>query len=100
MMVTTSLKRTLALEGAMNETDEQTLGDLPPSAKLVLVVLEHEGTLTQKQLVEKTRLSGRTVRYALNQLTEINAISEQISFMDARQTLYTTTHSISLPETA
>jgi hypothetical protein len=41
MMVTTSLKRTLALEGAMSETDEQTLGDLPPSAKLVLVVLEH-----------------------------------------------------------
>lgn len=76
----------------MSRMTDQKLADLPPSAKLVFVVLEHEGTLTQKRLVEETRLSARTVRYALNQLTEINAISEQISFMDARQTLYTAIH--------
>ena len=83
----------------MSDTGEHQLADLPPSAKLVFVVLDHEGTLTQKQLVEETRLSARTVRYALNRLTEINAISEQMNLKDARQTLYTTTRSISSPRT-
>jgi DNA-binding MarR family transcriptional regulator len=84
----------------MSKVDEQTLGDLLPSAKLVLVVLDHEEPLTQKQIVEETWLSARTVRSALGRLKELNAISEQINFMDARQTLYTATHSTSSPETA
>ena len=79
----------------MSDPDEHQLADLPPSAKLVFVVLDHEGTLTQKQLVEETRLPARTVRYALNRLTEINAISERMNLRDARQTLYTITHSSS-----
>jgi predicted transcriptional regulator len=83
----------------MSDTDGPKLADLPPSAKLV-VVLEHEGTLTQKRLVEETRLSARTVRYALRQLKDINAVSEQISFMDARQMLYTTTRAPSSAKTA
>jgi hypothetical protein len=73
----------------MSDTDERKLADLPPSAKLVFGVLEHEGALTQKRLVEETRLSVRTVRYALGRLKDINAVNEQISFMDARQMLYT-----------
>ena len=64
----------------MREIDDPKLGDLPPSAKLVFVVLSEEGTLTQKQLVEETRLSGRTVRYALERLREINALEEELSF--------------------
>jgi DNA-binding MarR family transcriptional regulator len=76
----------------MSDTAEHKLADLPPSAKLVFVVLDHEGTLTQKRLIEETRLSQRTVRYALGRLKDINAVSEQISLRDARQTLYTTTH--------
>ena len=79
---------------------DQKLTDLPPSAKLVFVVLEHEGTLTQKRLVEETRLSARTVRYALKRLMEINAIEKQMSFKDARQRQYTTTHSVSPPGTS
>lgn len=81
----------------MSDTANQNLADLPPSAKLVFVVIDHEEPLTQAQLVEETRLSARTVRYALGRLKEINAVSEQICFMDARQMLYTTTHSISSP---
>lgn len=83
----------------MSDTGEQRLVDLPPSAKLVFVVLEHEGKLTQKRLVEETRLSARTIRYALERLKNINAVSEQISFMDARQMLYTAVRAPSSAET-
>ena len=82
----------------MSDPNEHTLADLPPSAKLVFVVLAHEGPLTQKGLIEKTRLSERTVRYALGRLKNINAVSEQIHFRDARQTLYTPMHSSTSPE--
>lgn len=75
----------------MEETVEHKLANLPPSAKLVFVVLDHEGKLTQKQLVEETRLSYRTVRYALTRLKDSNVIDGEISFRDARQTLYSTT---------
>lgn len=67
-------------------TDE--LYDLPPSAKLVYKTLQAEGTLTQKQLVAHTLLSPRTVRYALTELKEIDAVDEDVSFRDARQKLY------------
>jgi DNA-binding MarR family transcriptional regulator len=75
----------------MSDDATQRLLDLPPSAKLVFTVLEHEEPLTQKQIAEKSRLSERTARYALGRLKEINAINEEMSFMDARQMFYTTT---------
>lgn len=40
--------------------------DLPPSAKFILKILEYEGQLTQKEIMEKTMLPSRTVRNALN----------------------------------
>lgn len=72
----------------MSDVADQRLSDLPPSAKLVVVVLEHEGQLTQQQLVAETLLSARTVRYALTELEEIGAIETTINFADARQKLY------------
>jgi DNA-binding MarR family transcriptional regulator len=74
----------------MSDEVTQRLLDLPPSAKLVFTVLAHEEPLTQKQVAEESRLSGRTARYALGRLKEIGAINEKMSFMDARQMLYTT----------
>ena len=62
--------------------------ELPPSAKLVLTVLEHEGDLTQSRLAEETMLPPRTVRYALKQLEEHDLVTSQISFSDARQSVY------------
>lgn len=62
--------------------------DVPPSAKLVLTVLVHEGPLTQSQLAEETMLPARTVRYALKQLEERDLVTSEISFMDARQSMY------------
>ena len=72
----------------MVETEGDELADLPPSAKLVLKVLEYDGPMTQKQIVEESMLSARTVRYALERLQEIGVVDEGIYFADARQSLY------------
>lgn len=75
----------------VNEADTEQLWDLPPSAKLVYKVLEYERTMAQRRLVEETRLSARTVRYALNSLQSIDAIEQVIYFADARKRLYSLT---------
>jgi DNA-binding MarR family transcriptional regulator len=64
------------------------LRDLPPSAKLVAKTLEYEGKSTQSELAESTLLPARTVRYALTQLEENGLVTSRISFMDARQRIY------------
>jgi transcription initiation factor IIE alpha subunit len=61
---------------------------LPPSAKLVFKVLESGSLLTQKDIVAKTYLPPRTVRYALNRLKEKDILQERFYFQDARQSLY------------
>ena len=68
---------------------EQPIEDVPPSAKLVYKVLEYNGGLTQKEIVEKSMLSQRTVRDALSRLREIDVVSEDVYIPDARQNLYT-----------
>ena len=68
--------------------DVETLEDLPPSAKLVFKVLEYNGALTQKGIVEESMLSARTVRYALERLERIGVVDEDVYFADARQNLY------------
>jgi predicted transcriptional regulator len=77
----------------MAQTDGDTLSDLPPSAKLVYKVLEYDGPLTQKGIVQESMLSARTVRYALERLDEIGVVEEDVYFADARQTLYEITDS-------
>lgn len=62
--------------------------DLPPSAKLVHIVLVEKGPLTQQRIAEESYLSSRTVRYAVKRLEEINVIDEEISLRDARQRVY------------
>ncbi|WP_255151942.1 MarR family transcriptional regulator [Halorarius halobius] len=72
----------------MAESDGETIEDLPPSAKLVFKVLEYNGPMTQKGIVEESMLSARTVRYALERLEDIDIVSEDVYFADARQNLY------------
>ena len=72
----------------MAATDQESLDDLPPSAKLVFKVLEYNGTLTQKGIVEESMLSARTVRYALERLEDIGLVDEDVYFADARQNIY------------
>lgn len=72
-------------------SEPPSIEDAPPSAKLVFKVLEYNGALTQKQIVEKSMLSQRTVRDALGRLREIGVVSEEVYIPDARQNLYTLT---------
>jgi DNA-binding MarR family transcriptional regulator len=61
---------------------------LPPSAKQVLLVLASDGPLTQKEIISKTDLPPRTVRYALSRLKGEEMLEERFCFSDARQSLY------------
>lgn len=76
------------------------LYDLPPSAKLVLKVLESDDQLTQSQIAEESRLDKRTVRNALKRLRDVDAVRERVSFRDARQSLYSIPESTSIGGTA
>ena len=76
------------MEYIMNEMTAQNLHDLPPSAKLVFTVLEHEGELTQQGVAKETMLPIRTARYALNRLEDIGAVDRRFYFADARQNIY------------
>lgn len=72
----------------MTDSEREELTDLPPSAKLVYKVLEYDGPLTQKGIVEESMLSARTVRYALERLDDVGVVEEDVYFADARQNLY------------
>ena len=67
---------------------EAALRDLPPSAKLVVKVLEYDGPHTQRQLAEETLLPTRTVRYAIGRLENIGVVDARVSFTDARKRVY------------
>lgn len=64
------------------------LEDVPPSAKLVYTVLEHEGPLTQEDIAATSRLPRRTVRDALRRLREQGFVSRSIHIPDARKQIY------------
>lgn len=61
---------------------------LPPSSRTVLRLLNSGGAMTHKDLVKKSNLAPRTVRYALKKLKERRMIIEKFNFRDARQIIY------------
>jgi len=69
-------------------SNEPTIVDAPPSAKLVYKVLQYNGSLTQKGIVEKSMLSQRTVRDAIDRLEDLGIVRETVYIPDARQSLY------------
>lgn len=73
---------------AVGPPDLDVVEYLPPSAKLVFNTLVSSGPLTQKDLISKTDLPPRTVRYALCRLKEESVIREYFYLRDARQSLY------------
>lgn len=62
--------------------------DLPPSCKLVWLVLANQGELTHKEIVEETLLSERTARWARQRLVEADVITSCPSIQDARKEMY------------
>lgn len=61
---------------------------LPPSAKQVFNLLKSGGPLTQKDLIKRTNLPPRTIRYALERLRGEGMLEERLFIRDARQSLY------------
>ncbi|MEF8840827.1 MAG: helix-turn-helix domain-containing protein [Haloarculaceae archaeon] len=83
-----------------SEPSGNALRDLPPSAKLVAKTLEYEGELTQSGLATETLLPPRTVRHALKRLEEHEIVASRISFVDARQRVYSLDGTASAAEDA
>mgnify|MGYP000669336943 CR=1 FL=1 len=73
---------------ALPDDQAKRLRACPPSAKLVSLMLATEGALTQEQLSTETMLSQRTVRNALDQLTEAGIVTARPCPYDARKRLY------------
>lgn len=67
--------------------------DLPPSAKLVALVLLRHPESSTAEIADRSLLPERTVRYALTQLEEQDLIEASFSVTDTRIRLY----SLALP---
>ena len=61
--------------------------DLPPSAKLVAPVLEHNGALTQREITTESLLPERTVRFGLKELQQVGIVESEILISDPRKRL-------------
>lgn len=72
----------------MEDAARDRLESLPPSAKLVYYVLDEEGRLDQTGLASETRLSTRTVRFAVEKLTDADLVDEGLCPTDARRSVY------------
>jgi predicted transcriptional regulator len=73
----------------MDDRARELLSPLPPSAKLVYYVLDEEGRFDQTGLADETRLSTRTVRFAIEKLTDVGLVDEGLCPRDARRSVYT-----------
>ncbi len=87
--MSTQIGEVVQNDALSEEEFDERLRDLPPSAKLVVKVLEIDSPLSQSELAEESLLPDRTVRYALNRLDEVGLIESRYSFVDARKRVYT-----------
>ena len=62
--------------------------NMPPSAKLILKILEYEGSMSQKDLATKTLLPERTIRLSLGHLVNRGYVKKKTSLRDARHRIY------------
>ena len=65
----------------------QNLSKLSPSAQEIYLILKN-GPFTPKQMLLKTTLSPRTLRYALKKLLGMDLIKKFPNFEDLRQNFY------------
>lgn len=62
-----------------------------PATKLVFVVLDNEGPLSQRELIDSTGLSYTGVRDALDRLEDHDRLDVRANLDDARERLYDST---------
>jgi len=72
------------------ERDDAVLSDLPPSAKLVVKVIEHEGDMDKEEICESARLPPSTTQYALKKLVEENVVDVRVGEGEGRRLVYST----------
>lgn len=60
----------------------------PPSSKFIYKILQYEGALTQKEIINLSMLPPRTVRSALDYLVKNGLVMVQTSVRDTRQSIY------------
>ena len=94
MITSVGNERSRHLEDRFWDDEEyrEKLRELPPSAKLVAKVLETDSPLSQGELAHESLLPDRTVRYALNRLSDAGLIDSRYSYRDARKQVYFLTH--------
>ncbi len=63
-------------------------GELSPSARFILKLLEFKGPISQKELVGETGLPSRTVRRAAESLVQAGRVVQHMHPGDARKTVY------------
>jgi DNA-binding MarR family transcriptional regulator len=64
------------------------LPKLPKSAKRIVVVLSEHGQMTQKDLINLTKIPAKTVRYALKRLSESKLVISLHNLEDMRSMYY------------
>ncbi|MFP4188405.1 MAG: MarR family transcriptional regulator [Halobacteriales archaeon] len=63
----------------MPDDTDDVFADLPPSAKLVAKVIEHEGAMDAKEVSETARLHPSTTRDALKRLAEEDVVDVRVA---------------------
>jgi len=61
---------------------------LSPSSKFLLYVLKQNGPLKQKEMIEKTLLSKRTISYCLKRIQEEGFVKKYTDPKDKRVKVY------------
>ena len=64
------------------------LKKLPKSSKRIITILADTGSLTQKEIIEISRMPAKTARYALKRLSEESIIVTKPNLVDMRSSNY------------
>ncbi|MHA1785751.1 MAG: ArsR family transcriptional regulator [Candidatus Helarchaeota archaeon] len=71
----------------METEQREVLPKMSPSAQQIYLILK-EGPFTPKEILLRTNLSPRTLRYALKKLLGLKLIKKYPNFEDLRQNYY------------
>jgi DNA-binding MarR family transcriptional regulator len=72
----------------MPDDTDDAFADLPPSAKLVAKVIEHEGEMDASEVSEAARLHPSTTRDALKRLAEEGVVDVSVVSDGSRRLVY------------
>ncbi|MGV9170450.1 MAG: hypothetical protein ACOC38_10990 [Promethearchaeia archaeon] len=62
--------------------------DLPPSAKLLYVLLKNKRRMSRQAIIEESFLPPRTVNYGLSRLKDLGLVTDEEHANDGRKVVY------------